>query len=274
MNAIQHALNELKHRIPKDILKEAFEAPLTRNDGWSRMHAPVVNIDHIIREKVIESRVVPSLNLISGQRDYIPLDGLVREYQNDFTQVITIPKDRTRGLSITAVFAIVSGSALASTTGYANTLPQRSNGVVEALAAMRSSRMPVPVVSDMHIRLISDNTVLLTAPLRQYGFLFLDCMLENDRMFSHIPPAAWRDFAKIVEYAVKAYIYNEVVIPIDQAQLSGGMSIGRFREIVDGYSDANDLYDEKVKDWQVINVLADPHSFEEHIIGVVGGLFP
>jgi hypothetical protein len=274
MNAIQFALNEIQEEIPPEILHEAFIAPLTKQDHWGRVHAPVLSVEHMIRDKVIEKRVIPRLSVVSGQRDHISLEGLPIEYEKDYTQTIHIPKARTKGLSITAVFGIISGSAYGSVTGMSNVSQQRGNGVTEALSAMRMSRASVPVVADTHIQLIADNTVLLRAPLRQYGYLFLDCLLEHDRMMGNIGVGSWELFTEICLLATKAWIKNNMVVPMDQAQISGGMALGAFRNEIDEYRDANVLLKEKIADWRVVNVLADPLSFDEHITGVVGGLFP
>lgn len=274
MNAIQFALSEVTERIQPEILRRTFITPLESDNNWSRTHAPLLSVEHMIRDKVIEKRLIPRLSVISGQRDHIPLEGLPIQYQKDYTQVIEIPKSRTKGLSITSVFGIIAGSSFGSVTGMSNTTQMRGSGTTEALAAMRMSKSPVPVVSDTHMQIIGDNTILLRAPLRQYGFLFLDCLLEHDRALGNITNDAWECFADLVELATKAYVFNNVSFPMGQAELSGGMSLDIFKSTVESYADSNTLLKEKLDEWKVVNVLTDPLSFDEHITGVVGGLFP
>jgi hypothetical protein len=272
MNAIQHALNEIKHIIPMPVLKEAFQNDIIRRETWGRRHAPMVSIDHVIREKVVEGRVIPGMNLISGQRELIPMNGLVQEAQDDWAIVIEIPKNRTNGRAITAVYAMVTGTPTGSLGGSVSMQFGASNGIVDGLRAAKQSREAMPLMSDANIQLIADNTILIRSPLRLAGTLYLDCQLENDANLSHIPAAAWKHFRKLVEYAVKAYIYNNLIIPMDEAQIAGGMSIGRFKEIVDGYSDCNELYEEQMNKWQKIAILSDPLSHQDHIQSIVGGL--
>lgn len=272
MNAIQHAINEIKHIIPMPILKEAFQNDLIRQETWGRRHAPVVSIDHVIRDKVIEGRVIPGMNLISGQRELIPLTGLVQEFQPDYSIVLEIPKERTGGRSITAVYAMVTGTPTGALGGSVSMQFGVGSGLVDGLRAVKQSREQIPLMSDANIQLIADNTILIRSPLRLAGTLYLDCQLENDSSLSNIPPAAWKHFKKLVEYAVKAYIYNNTVIPMDEAQIAGGMSIGRFREIIDNYADANELYEEQMNKWQKIAILSDPLSHQDHIQSIVGGL--
>lgn len=272
MNAIQHAINEIKHVIPMQILKEAFQNDLIRQETWGRRHAPVVSIDHVIRSKVIEGRVIPGMNLISGQRELVPLTGLIQEYQQDYSIVLEIPKERTAGRSITAVYAMVTGTPTGALGGSVSMQMGVGSGLVDAMRSVKQSREQIPLMSDANIQLIADNTIMIRSPLRLAGMLFLDCQLENDSSLSNIPPAAWKHFKKLVEFAVKAYIYNNTVIPMDEAHISGGMSIGRFREIIDGYSDANELYEEQMNKWQKIAILSDPLSHHDHIQSIVGGL--
>lgn len=254
------------------ILKEAFQNELLRQQTWGRLHAPVVSIDHVIRDKVIEGRVIPGMNLISGQRELISLVGLIQEMQTDFGLVIDVPKNRTNGRSITAVYALVTGTPTGALGGVLSMSYGPSSGLVDAMRAMKQSRDPMPAMSDANIQLIGDNMILVRSPLRLAGTMYLDCQLENDSSLSNIPAAAWKHFKKLVEFAVKAYIYNTVSIPMDEAQISGGMAIGRFKEIVDGYSDANEMYEEQMEKWQKIAILSDPLSHQDHIQSIVGGL--
>lgn len=272
MNAIQYALSEIKHRIPMPILKEAFQNDLIRRETWGRRNAPVVSIDHVIREKVIEGRVIPGMNLISGQRELVSLNGLVQEAQDDWSLVVEIPKSRTGGRSITAVYAMVTGTPTGSLGGSVSMQFGASSGIVDALRGVKQSREQMPLMSDSNIQLIGDNTILIRSPLRLAGTLWLDCQLENDRVLSHVPPAAWRHFKTLVEFAIKAYIYNNITIPMDQAQIAGGMGIGQFKNIVDGYADSNELYDEAMKKWEKVAIMSDPLSHQDHIQSIMGGL--
>lgn len=272
MNAIQHTINEIKHRIPMPVLKEAFQNDLIRKETWGRRNAPVVSIDHVIREKVIEGRVIPGMNLISGQRELVSLVGLVNEFQNDLSLVVEIPKSRTGGRSITAVYAMVTGTPTGLLGGSVSMQFGTGGGLVDSMRAVQQSRSAMPIMSDSNIQIIGDNSILIRSPSRMAGTLYLDCQLENDATLSHIPPAAWKHFRKLCEFAIKAYIYNNIVIPMDEAQIAGGMAIGQFKTIVDGYSEMNDLYDEAMNKWEKVAILSDPVAHLDHIQGIVGGL--
>lgn len=274
MNPIQYALNEVSHRIPPAILKGMFETTVQRTFNWSRMHAPVLSIDHQIRDKVIEARVMANINLISGQRELIPLSGLTPVGQADFSQVIHIPKDRTNGRSIVSVYSIAIGTQTGAMNGVFNTTYNgNTSSMGEAMRAVQQSRSPIPVMNDSNIHLIAENTIAVRSPLRLAGVAWLDCLLEYNQQLSNVPPGAWREFALLVVLATKAYIYNNIIIPMDEAEIVGGMSLGQFRNIVEGYSDAEELFQEQLLVWERVSILSDPIQSLDHIQGLVGGLF-
>lgn len=272
-NAVQYAINKVKQLIPKEVLHEAFVAPIERDDAWSRRHSSVISVDHVIREKVINQIVMPDINLQTGQRVLVPLTGLLQEYQPDMTMVIRIPKHLTRGQSITSPYAIVAGSPIGTLGGNVVTNAGSGTDLLDALSGITQSRGAIPMAQDGNIELIAENTILLRAPVRQNGFLYLDCLIANNNLLSNAPPAAHPCFAKLVEFAVKNYIYVNCTIPVDMGQISGGMTVGAFSQWLDRFSDANDNYEDQMKIWRKVFILTDPLSQDDHIKGVVGGLF-
>lgn len=273
MNPIQFALRETSQRIPPAILDVMFIKSVTRDRGWGRMHAPVLSVDHQIRDKVIEQRVLSNINLISGQRELIPLNGLTPVGQTDFSQVIHVPKERTNGRSIVAVYHLALGSQSGALNGAFNTSYQGgTSGLGEAAKAFQQSRSPIPIVSDGNISLVGENTILLRNPLRLAGPSWLDCLLEHSEQMTNVPPGAYREFAKLVVLATKAYIYNNIIIPMDEAEIIGGMGLGQFRNIVENYSDAEELFQEQLLIWEKVSIMSDPIQHLDHIQSLIPGL--
>lgn len=254
MSAINYAIDQIKHRIPKAILEKTF---INRTSDWrSTVNS---NIDEQIVAKVIRARVLVDCNLVGGTEALIPLEGLPYDKPNDYTTVIHIPKNRTQGRSINSVLhlAFLSQSLVAS---YASTSSVGGNGqytsgensalmgaAVGAMAAMDK----IPVTSSANVQLISENTIMVKDVITIPGNGYLRCILANDENLNHIQPRTYPSFSKLVEYAVKAYIYNELIIQLGEAELMGGQSLGIFKSIVDGYSDAEQNYEDYLRDkWE------------------------
>lgn len=274
MNPIQFALRETSHRIPPAILDSMFIKTTSRNHNWARLHAPTLSIDHQIRDKVIEGRVLPVINLFSGQRELIPLQGLVATTEADYSQVIHIPKERTNGRSIVCPYAIAIGSQTGSMNGAFNTsYTGQVSGLGEAARAVNQSRQPIPVTSDANIALVAENTISLRSPMRFSGPAWLDCLLEHNQQLSNVQPGAYRHFANLVVMATKAYIYNNILIPMDEAELIGGMGLGQFSNVVQGYSDAEELFQELLLVWESVSIMSDPVQHMDHIQTIMGGLY-
>jgi hypothetical protein len=75
-----------------------------------------------------------------------------------------------------------------------------------------------------------------------------------------------------VEYAIKAYVYINLDIRMGRSFLSGGQDLGRFRDVVDGYADANELYETFFEEsWRKIAIFSDDQAHKRHMKMVTGG---
>ena len=144
--------------------------------------------------------------------------------------------------------------------------------MLDAAQGVLQSSLPVPIVSTANVTLIGENTVLVKDNIHLPGNMYLRCVLEADSEFSHLAPASVLAFSKLVEYATKAYIYNNLIVEIDYAELSGGMALGRLKEIVEGYSDANELYETHFNEvWRKVAIFNDFEAHRRHLKMVLGG---
>lgn len=265
MNPIQKAIMDVKFKIPPDILKAAF---VHREFG----HRPLpVNIDSLIRDRVINARVMVDCNLVGGQQVLIPMSTINPEYLDPTTAVYRIPKALTQGRTITRVLSMGLGVASVGSSFYnRNTLG--FSAVQDAGDAVVDSHAPIPVISTANIRLIGENVIMVTEMSALPTNLELRCFLENDEDLSQLRTTAYPKFSRLVELAVKAYIYNELTIRMGQGQLVGGMELGQFKMIIDGYADSNELYDTYLQEtWMKVALMNDPTSRERALRLAVGG---
>lgn len=265
MDPIQKALAEVRFAIPPDILNRAF-VPKTLYG-----QPTAVNLDSMIREKVIEARVRVDCDLQGGTQINLPLGNLTPEYLDLYNLIYRIPKHMTQNRSITRVLDMAVGYG--SVWGTTNMGLQGSSPLLDAASGALAAASPIPIVSTAYVDLIAENTVLISDALQFPVNAYLRCIVENDKDFTTLPPQAFHYFATLVELATKAYIYNTLTIQIGSGEIQAGQELGRFKEIVDGYADANDLYKEFLRDtWREVAVMSDPISFQETLRMLTGGV--
>lgn len=260
MNPISKAIAEAKFTIPLEILQQAF-APVA---VFGR--ATAMNLDSVIRDKVIDARVRVDCNLVGGTQLDIPLRGLSPEQVNlpqstpySWSLIYRIPMTLTQNRIITRVLWIANTiSPISGSYTYAS-----YNGSALANAAMgvMQSQAPIPSMSTARVDLIATNTVMISDTNEWPYDASMRCFVENDRDMSTLPVGAYRHFAKLCGYAIKAYIYNTLILKINSAELQNGQELGRFKEVVDGYADANENYMTYLEDtWREVAAYADPIS--------------
>ena len=269
MNAIIKAVDEVMYRIPRYVLTEVFQQKTYK---W---RDTPLSIEEQITNQVIKPRVLVDCNIVGGTEVFIPLEGIQPDMPNSYTAVYHIPKTLTQGRTITSVLSV--GFVTRSSANAANNAMnvKQCSITPELMAAQNvmDSYSPIPIVSGSQVRLIGENTILLrgVSPIVSNGFL--RCVLASDDELSHIQIRSYHHFCKLVELAVKSFIYNETIINIDLAKLSGGRELGMFKTVVESYSDAEQMYQDYLKDvWVGVDYMNDELTFNRFIKTLVGGI--
>ena len=265
MSALAKALSELQFRIPKPILDAVF---IRTNARWRQTPS---SLDEIIMNQVIRPRVLIDCNLVGGTEAFVSLEGLAYERDNDYTFVYRIPKSRTQGRSINSVLNITFSDPTRM-SGFGANATQGNTAMLAAGAAVMDAMGAIPITSTAKVQLIGENVVMVKDTISLPPNIYLRCILANDENMSHIQMRSYRAFAKLVELAVKAYIFNNYAITMDMGELVGGQTLGRFKEIVDTYSEAEELYqvylDEK---FTKISLMNDMESHTRLLKLMIGG---
>lgn len=265
MDCIRYSLAELKRVIPMDILRTVF---IRRDVGY---RDDMNGLDEIILATIVRPRVLVDCNLVGGTEVYIPLDGLPVYRQNDYTSIYRIPKHKTQGRSIMSALNITFSdptkvSSYGVAAGDQNTyMLQGAQSVMDAMGSM-------PVTSTAYTQLIGENVVMVRDTVVLPANIYLRCVLANDSNMAHVQLRAYKKFSKLVTLAVKSYIFNQYIIPMDMGQLFGGMNIGRFKEIIDTWADSEELYGTYLEEkWQKIELMQDRESWQRLIRTAMGG---
>jgi hypothetical protein len=271
LNPIQKAIAEVKYSIPMEILQQAFVVQPFKHISGPNVARPVpVSIDHQIRQQVINPRVIEDCNLNGGVEINIPMLDLVPNNVSPYDVIYTIPKSLTQGRSIVGIKSMTVGQG--SVRGTTNMGMTGASPMMDAAGSVLASALPIPLVSTAYVQLIGENTVLINDNMALPNNVWLRCIVEADSDFSHLQSRTYGRFAELVEYAVKAYIYNVLVIEVGMAQLVGGQELGKFKEILESYADANENYKTFLRDtWRVVALLDDPSQHQRHLRMINGG---
>jgi hypothetical protein len=266
VNALRKALDDVKFTIPRPILDTVF---VKRHSNY-RVAAP--SLDEQILNSVIRPRVYQDTNLVGGAEILVPLTGLSGEETGTTDMVYRIPKNLTQNRTIMSVLNVtyVDPQSMATAGNYATC------GVTaeqSAASALLDAITPMPMISTGRVTIIGENVVLIRDSIRIPSNSYLRCIVAHDEAMSHIQPRSYRAFCKLVEYAVKAFIYNEYIIEVDMGELRGGHNLGKFKDIIEEYSDANELYDAYITEkWQKVSFQNDRESLNRWIKLSIGGL--
>lgn len=267
MSPIQKAIADVKFKIPAEILTETF----IRAEFGGRTMLPIT-VDAMIREKVIDARVAIDVNLTGGTQVTVPLDQCPAENVDMYSIVYRVPKHLTEGKRISRVFSVGLGGGVGWTSASVMGGNNTGSEIWQAGMDVLNASSPIPQVSSARCRLIGENTVLVTEANAVFVNAYLRCYVEHDSDFSQLRSTTYPAFSKLVELAVKAYVYNTLVIRMGESKISSGFELGRFREIVDGYADANELYDTYMEEtWRRVAIMDDQRSHERHIALLIGG---
>lgn len=275
MGPIQKAISDIKYRIPRAILEKVF---VKRNYDWRTTVSS--NIDEQIMTTVVKPRVLVDCNLIGGTQAMVPLQGLFFDKPNSNTTVVHIPKNRTQGRSINSVLhvAFLSQSAMAS---YASLSGVGGNGqynsgensaLMGATVGMMSAMDKIPITSTANVSLISENTIMIKDAITMPDNCFLRCILSNDENLNDIQVRSYLMFSKLLEYAVKSYIYNELIIEVDVAEIQGGQALGVFKTVLESYSDSEQNYQDFLREkWEAVAFMNDAPTYARLIKLTLGG---
>lgn len=264
MSIFAKALDEIKFKIPIEVLREAF-----KDDLYNWRQAPV-SLDDQIMTKVIKPRVMLDANLVGGQQIIVSLEGLTPNYIDTYTMIYEIPLDYTNFREIMAVLSI--GYMPTSTTfnsmgvGMGMVSPRSASDLMSAAQRVGDSVSNIPAISNATVDLIGANTILVRDRTRVTNIYQLRCIVANENNMNNINPRSWLNFSTLCVHAVKSYIYNRLLIAIDRAYLTGGQELGAFKSYVETLSDAEENYQTYLKEvWRPTAFCNDALSYQRLI---------
>lgn len=262
MDPISVAIMRVKAEIPREILNQAFMPKRydpTRKERYYD-NSIAMSIDELIRSVVIEGRVAIDTNLVSGTEMLLPLQLAEIERVDPWNIIYRFGREATGGRRILSCHEVLYGITQGVARGNFSAYDTRSSQLLQVGRDILRGAAGTTPASTSYVQLIGHNTLLVNDVNQMVQYGFARCQMTHEENFNDLKPCYYREFAALVVQATKAYVYNSLIIDLDESMIKSGASIGRFREVVDGYSDANQMYDEGLIKWQKIGYMNDRES--------------
>ena len=264
MTAIAKALDEIKFSIPMEILIEAFK------DDMPNFRSLPISLDQQIMNKVMRPRVLVDADLVGGQTIIVSLEGLTAKFMDTYTVVFEIPAERLNFRTLMNVLSVgylpITSTYNSMNYGMGTVNPQAMTDVLSAGQRLMDSHSNVPPISNASADIIGYNTVLIRDQLRVTNTYQLRCQVGNEENLNNINPRSWRAFSKLAILATKSFIYNRLIIRIDQAYLTGGQELGAFKSYIENLSDAEENYQTYLKEvMQKVFFMNDSSNYNRYI---------
>jgi hypothetical protein len=272
-SAINFALQEIRARIRPQLLTEAFQPQL-------RMHSIVpTDLSTLIRKNVIDSRVMTSCNLIGGEEILLDLSGLPRDVPDERSSLYYIPMELTQGRQIMAVNSVSYGYgqsiAYSSYNPWFDSMQQQgcgNAGILTAANPLYAAMANMPIVETARVSLVNVNVIMIQDQIRIPDRVFLRCRIAHDSEMANIQSASWGAFAALCVLATQAYIYNNLIIAVNQGQILGGYEIGEFKNQLDNLADADELFLTYLNEkWYKTSKMNSAETHLRHVRNLMGG---
>lgn len=262
MDIISYAINRVRRTIPAKILQLAFMEE-------SKAYELRTSLDKQIESIVIDQQVLVDCNLINGITTRVSLNRCLRDTfvgeDGIETSIVTIPPVLLGNKKILAVIDIEQSSGIQD-----NRVTNSRNNFVDM-----ASKMLGPSDSNFtlttNIRLLSNNVLLINEPMNIFMNGIINLELENEAHLENIPRRSYIEFAQMVVYAVQAFIYNELSIPLENSGLYFGHDISGISNVISKYEGSQELYDTFLTEtWPKISFASDPIKMDEFISDKMG----
>ncbi len=231
MNAVTYAIKNVGFHIPREILNLGLMD--TERYGFIAS-----SLETMIHDLIVRPRVLIDCNLVGGMQIIVPLIKC-KILKNDLVgTVLEVPKKLTNGRSIMSCDSIVSSG---------NVITSREDNQIDTsqqFSKMLDNTSGISVIQSADITLVGDNRVFINYQQINITDMYLKVIVEHDSNMSNLQPRSYPAFAKLVLYAVKAYIFNSLQVSLGKGYIYQGHELSVVRDIIDKYEDANNDYQE------------------------------
>ena len=265
-DAVSYAISRVKRAIPAQLLQEAFLPQRYDPTRKTRRFDSVLaqSLEEQIKARIIDSYIALDLATFAGTEDIIRLDMATREAYDPWNVIYRFDSRALGNRTINKVHEVLYGIQSGFGTGNYGPLHPQSSKFVHVMKEVGAATAGSPNTGTAYVELIGPNTILINDVNALMGYASVRCTLSYDDTFSEIKSVYRRDFSELAVAAAKAYIYNTLVIDVDEGVIRGGKTVGRFREVLDSYQDQLQIYDELIDGkFQKIALMNDTEAYRK-----------
>lgn len=247
VSPIAYVMSGINRVIPPQILKAAF-TPEIHGKSLDACIMEQVIIPYVLKDAIVSAGKQKTIYLEAPWR--VPLDVPKGDYRypglSTGASVYTIPPHAREHRDIVDIIRVRFASAVASAHAASGTgfIVERGNSISNLLDASLRSRTYSDVPLEPTAQFLNNNMVRVCPGIHTDG-LVLECLLSYDEEFTNLSKSSYQALQSMAISAVKIYIYTQLRIPIDANQVINGVSVGVFKEIVEGYSQELAVYEER-----------------------------
>lgn len=258
MNAIVYGKNRIFREIPMEILKLTF---LERHSIYNNN----ISLDEKVLYSIITPIVLMDTNLIGSITKKIDIKKcIVNYYQNEDLQheyIIEVPDNLVDNKEIVSVSQIMHSVTL----GYVGNTSTSS--ISNASNGLLGAHSNTGLVLTDRLEIVGRNMILVNTGNVRWNFenSTLECGLSKDKNMSHLKKGSYIDFGKLCVEAAKMFIYNKMIVKIDEGYVSGGHNISIIKNKIEGYESAIEKYDELLEGWFKIEFMNDTKAYSDFI---------
>lgn len=258
MNAVNEGIKYVMRHIPIKILKYACEKTYPQF-----LRKVNITLEDFVQSKIINEIVINDYNILGVVEEIIPIAGLPFEWlrvEDDYTTVRTmpcvvyIPRSKTQGRRIVSVSntLMMPGMTPYDNTGQYWQSGYPCNTSATSIGARNIVNKAVGIYDNSYlntkVELIGPNAVLIEGLQNITYNSAITCVFSGDECLSHLKNTGILIFRELCLYAAQSYIYNRCIIELDEGEIKLGVNIGKIKELIEEYRDANQLYESTLKE--------------------------
>lgn len=248
MNVITQAMADIRRlKIPPQILEIAFKNPVN-----TLQNTAPTSLTERIMEKVIRPVVLKDLKNISGKHIILPLtdrDIIHRTQGLNGGQIVTyyikpaLIENREIVSALSVSYTPYMLAASRDMAAAANSFYNNYTDLSSTNLRLMDSATQVPIVSTAMVELVGTHTVVVRNTIHESRLYDLRCVVSGDDDVNNFIARTSKDVRLLCEYAIKAYIYNNMLVDLDMGFLNGGREMPAIKNVVEGWSDMHEMYE-------------------------------